>query len=346
VDRIDHINGEVLPGTSATRIVMEQEELLQRYPKITAELEHLLGNALVEGLRNAPAWCNAEAMGLLPARDQQKGLLDQLEVDTSPWQSINTPAELDAARLRLGDDLVVKSVRDGYDGKGQWIVTGDEDGGIPVEAYGAIIAERRIGFSRELSLVGARFSDGSSAFFPLVENYHQSGMLRYTLAPAVDTGSLQPLAESMLGRIMDSLDYVGVMAMECFHAGDGLLVNELAPRVHNSGHWSQAGADLSQFDLHLLAVLDRPVSSLPPPRGVTLMLNLIGCEWNPAWQSLAGIQCWWYGKSWRENRKLGHINLNAPDWRELVGGCERLMPTLDPFHREMLELAVERIGQS
>ncbi len=344
VDRIDHVSGEVLPGTSTTRIALERDAILERYPLITAELEHLLGNTLVEGLGDAPAWCNAGAMKLLPARDQQKALLDQLAVNTSPWQGIASPEDLDAARLRLGEDLVVKSVRDGYDGKGQWVLGAGDDSGIPAEAYGGIIAERKINFSRELSLVGARFRDGAKAFFPLVENHHQAGMLRYTLAPAVDIAELQPVAEEMLGRVMDSLDYVGVMAMECFHAGRELLVNELAPRVHNSGHWTQAGADLSQFDLHLFAILGRPVEAMPPVKGRTLMLNLIGCHWNPVWQSLPGIQCWWYGKSWRENRKLGHINVHGADRDALQSTCEGLRHTLDPFHRGMLDLALARLS--
>lgn len=343
VDRIDHITGEILPGTSVTRIRLSREEILARYPVITAELEHLLGNETVEGLRNGPAWCNAEAMAVLPARDQQKALLDQLGIATSPWQTIDTAQDLDAAHLRLGDELVVKSIRDGYDGRGQWVVRLDDPVGIPDSTYGDIISERRIQFEREVSLVGARFRGGGKVFFPLVENYHQDGMLRFTLAPASRSDALQDDAEDMLGRIMDSLDYVGVMAMECFQTPQGLLVNELAPRVHNSGHWTQTGAGISQFDLHLLAVLDRPLKELPPVQGCTLMLNLIGCQWNPAWQGLEGVQCWWYGKSWRENRKLGHVNIPAPDRDSLASASRRLADTLDPFHREMLNLTMARV---
>ena len=346
VDRMDHVTGEVIPGTSATRLSFTRDELLDRYSVITAELEHLLGNQLVEGLRDEPAWCNAEAMSILPARDQQKALLDQLDVATSPWQTLSDPSELDAARIRLGDRLVIKSVRDGYDGKGQWLTDEDSDGGLPDEAYayGGVIAERRINFSRELSLVGVRFRDGSCHYYPLVENYHQTGMLRYTLAPAVEIEGLQEVAEAMLGRVMDSLGYVGVMAMECFQEGQSLLVNELAPRVHNSGHWTQAGTELSQFHLHVLSVLDRPIKALPPVQGRSMMLNLIGCRWNPAWEDLPGVQCWWYGKAWREQRKLGHINIHGADRASLMLTCERLMKTLDPFHREMLDLAMGRIA--
>jgi len=273
VDRIDHINGEVLPGTSSSRLQMSHEQIIERYPLITAELEHLLGNTLVEGLRHQPAWLNADAMELLPARDQQKALIDQLDVPTSPWQELKQPADLETARVRLGDDLVVKSIRDGYDGKGQWIVSKTSDGGIPLQAYGKIIAERKINFDREVSLVGARFADGRCHYFPLAENYHQTGMLRYTLAPAADTKALQQAAEQMLGSIMDSLGYIGVMAMECFDSHQGLLVNELAPRVHNSGHWTQCGASYSQFDLHLFAILGKQVPQPQRYAGRSMMIE-------------------------------------------------------------------------
>ena len=344
VDRIDHLSGEVLPGTSRTRTSPNAADILKAYPVITAELEHLLGNKLVEGLRDHASWRNAEALEVLPARHLQKELLDQLDVATSPWQSVETRSDIAALQVRVGPDLVVKSVRDGYDGKGQWTVSADSDGSIPDSAFGNSIAEKKINFSREVSLIGARFANGELHFYPLVENYHQAGMLRYTLAPADDIAEIQAPAEQMLARVMESLDYVGVMAMECFQTQYGLLVNELAPRVHNSGHWTQLGADYSQFDLHLFAILNK---SIPHPQGFkpkTVMLNLIGCQWNDCWQMLPGIQCYWYGKSWRENRKLGHINIAAGTTTALTDLCETLMPTLDDFHQKMLVRAIDHLS--
>ena len=144
VDRIDHVSGEILPGTSRTRNKTTTEEIVANYPVITAELEHLLGNEIVEQLGDHEAWINAEALTLLPARDQQKALLDQLGVATSPWEKILHPRDLEAAQIRLGKDLVVKSIRDGYDGKGQWIVSSNFEGRIPDAAFGKIIAERKI----------------------------------------------------------------------------------------------------------------------------------------------------------------------------------------------------------
>ncbi len=345
VDRIDHVSGEILPGTSRVRISGEESLSGDTYPVITAELEHLLGNPLVEDLKNRSAWMNREAMDLLPARDQQKDLLDQLDVATSPWQLLNSQQDLDSAQLRLGSDLVVKSIRDGYDGKGQWIVSADSESDIPADAFGNVIAEKKILFKRELSLIGARLKSGSCVFFPLVENYHQHGMLRYTIAAAANCSELQAPAQVMLEKIMSGLDYTGVMAMECFDSDHGLLVNEIAPRVHNSGHWTQLGADISQFDLHLLAITGRPVNQSIQANGYNIMLNLIGCEFNTAWYSLPDIQCWWYGKSWRENRKLGHININAKDLTTLLKRCEALLPTLDNFHQQMLNLCVSRIQE-
>ncbi len=344
VDRIDHVSGEILPGTSRTRNKTTTEEIVANYPVITAELEHLLGNEIVEQLGDHEAWINAEALTLLPARDQQKALLDQLGVATSPWEKILHPRDLEAAQIRLGKDLVVKSIRDGYDGKGQWIVSSNFEDRIPDAAFGKIIAERKINFSREVSLLGARFADGQCHFYPLAENYHQAGMLRYTLAPASNFESMQSDAEQMLKTVMQRLDYVGVMAMECFEHADQLMVNELAPRVHNSGHWTQVGADYSQFDLHLFSILGK---AMPEPQQLatkSLMLNLIGCEWNPRWQTMAGIQCYWYGKSWRKNRKLGHINIARDTLAELIKCCERLKLTLDSFHQQMLDLAMQRLA--
>ena len=145
-------------------------------------------------------------------------------------------------------------------------------------------------------------------------------------------------AESMLSQIMTELDYIGTIAMECFHHDGTLLVNELAPRVHNSGHWTQLGALHNQFDLHLAGLMNSPLPATQQYRR-TLMLNLIGCHFNPAWQGLESVQCHWYGKSYREGRKLGHINLPV-DNDGAVTGAEALLPLLDTTHAEFLREAM------
>lgn len=343
VDRMDHVTGELVPGTSNLRLQMSIDEIEQRYSIITAELEHLGDTVLLNSVKATSSWCNAAAFEILPTREKQKQMLDQLQVATTPWQFLAVESDLAKAHETLGDKLVVKSVRNGYDGKGQWRPVAGQTADVPVEAYGELIAESMVDFSREVSLVGARFSSGEYYFFPLTENYHHEGILRYSLGPAPKTTALQAEAERMLSVIMDHLDYVGVMAMECFDTEQGLIVNELAPRVHNSGHWTQAGSDYSQFDLHLSALTGAAVPHQPESFPVTVMLNLIGCEWNREWQALPGIQCYWYGKERRDKRKLGHINLSAASNAELVLRCEQLMPYLDEEHRGFLAEAIELI---
>jgi 5-(carboxyamino)imidazole ribonucleotide synthase len=343
VDRMDHVTGELVPGTSNLRLQMSLDEIEQRYDIITAELEHLGDTPLLNSVKATKSWQNPVAFEILPTREKQKQMLDELAVATAPWQFLAEQQDLDQAHATLGDRLVVKSIRDGYDGKGQWRPVAGQANDIPVAAYGGLIAEAMVGFSREVSLVGARFANGDYYFFPLTENYHHEGILRYSLAPAPATAVLQVDAQAMLSAIMTHLDYVGVMAMECFDTAQGLVVNELAPRVHNSGHWTQLGADYSQFDLHLSALTGAAVPQSPDNFPMTLMLNLIGCEWRPEWQALPGIQCYWYGKERRDKRKLGHINLSAPTAPELVRCCQRLMPYLDAEHSGFLVAAMALI---
>jgi len=346
VDRMDHVTGELVPGTSNLRLQMPLDEIEQRYDIITAELEHLGDTPLLNSVKATKSWCNGTAFEILPTREKQKEMLDELQVATAPWQFLSAEADLASAHETLGQKLVVKSIRDGYDGKGQWRPVADQAHDIPAEAFGGLIAESMVDFSREVSLVGARFANGEYYFFPLTENYHHEGILRYSLGPAPKTEALQAGAQAMLSAIMEHLDYVGVMAMECFQTEQGLIVNELAPRVHNSGHWTQAGSDYSQFDLHLSALTGAAVPHQPESFPVTVMLNLIGCEWNAEWQALPGIQCYWYGKERRDKRKLGHINLTAATAAELVKQCQNLMPYLDAEHKGFLEEAVALLSAS
>lgn len=342
VDRMDHVTGELVPGTSNLRLNIPLEEIEQRYDIITAELEHLGDTPLLNRVKATRSWQNAKAFEVLPTREKQKQMLDELQVATAPWQFLSTEADLVAAHEELGDKLVVKSIRDGYDGKGQWRPVAGQSHDIPADAFGGLIAEAMVNFSREVSLVGARFANGDFFFFPLTENYHHEGILRYSLAPAPKVDALlQEQAQRMLSAIMEHFNYVGVMAMECFQTDEGLTVNELAPRVHNSGHWTQLGAYYSQFDLHLSALTGAAVPQQPESYPLTIMLNLIGCEWQPEWQALPGIQCYWYGKERRDKRKLGHINLSAKTANELIDQCDKLKPYLDEEHQGFLAEAVE-----
>jgi 5-(carboxyamino)imidazole ribonucleotide synthase len=215
---------------------------------------------------------------------------------------------------QVGCPCVVKTRRFGYDGKGQRVVRTREDYLTAIEqlAPHALLVEAYAPFERELSILGVRSLSGEIVVYPLVENHHREGILRLSLAPARDdTGALQSIATDYITRLLESLDYVGVMALELFQVGEQLLANEVAPRVHNSGHWSIEGAETSQFENHLRAILGYPLGCTAP-RGVSAMINLIG-ELPPVERvlSVPGAHLHLYGKSPRPGRKLGHITLRA-----------------------------------
>jgi 5-(carboxyamino)imidazole ribonucleotide synthase len=207
---------------------------------------------------------------------------------------------------------MLKTRRLGYDGKGQAAI---HDAVLAEDAWRAIgevpsILERIVEFDRELSILGVRGRDGSVAFYPLIENHHREGILRLSVAPAPGlTPDLQAKAESHARAVMDRLEYVGVMAIELFQVGDELFGNEMAPRVHNSGHWTIEGAETSQFENHLRALTGLPLGSTSA-RGSSAMVNLIGTiPETAAVVAVAGAHLHLYGKEPRPGRKVGHITI-------------------------------------
>ena len=213
---------------------------------------------------------------------------------------------------------LLKTRRLGYDGKGQRLVETR-----PGPGPGHVL-EELVSFDRELSLISVRGRDGETRFYPLVENVHEHGMLRSSRVPAVDAP--QARAEDYATRLLDELGYVGVLALELFEAGGELLANELAPRVHNTGHWTIEGADTSQFENHLRAVLGWPLGSTEA-RGEVAMLNVVGAT--PAREAVLavpGAHLHLYGKEARPGRKLGHVTLLDPT-PERVSALEALVGT-------------------
>jgi len=339
IDRLDFTRHEILPGTSSLRIPAALDYILSHYDVISAELEHLPQDDFFDAIYQSPAWVNPQAFAVLPDRYTQKQLLDTLNIPTAPWHFIDSDAALAQTRQTLGSALIVKATRGGYDGKGQWSLSADTTVTPPPELYGQLIAETKIPFLGEVSLIGARTRDGKFTFLPLSENVHHQGILRFTLAGNACSETMQTEAESMLTTLMNHLDYVGVMAMECFVTDNGLLVNELAPRVHNSGHWSQQGAECDQFALHIRALLDLPAPTQQQYQP-TMMLNLIGCSFNPQWLTISGVACHWYGKETRPGRKVGHLNINVSDHKQLEACASQLRPTLNSEHQQMFNEAL------
>jgi 5-(carboxyamino)imidazole ribonucleotide synthase len=214
---------------------------------------------------------------------------------------------------QFGAPALLKTRREGYDGKGQTWVENHADAQAALARIGgaAAILEARASFVRELSVIAARGRDGEMATYPPGENHHENGVLRRTSAPADITPEALLQVETIAARILTSLDYVGVMGVELFDMGDGrLLVNEIAPRVHNSGHWTLDGCQVDQFEQHIRAVAGWPLGVTDPLAHV-VMENLLGEEIN-TWPALAAEQdarLWHYGKGEaRPGRKMGHVN--------------------------------------
>ncbi|EOI5719454.1 5-(carboxyamino)imidazole ribonucleotide synthase [Cronobacter dublinensis] len=296
---------------------------------ITAEIERWPETALTRELARHNAFVNRDVFPLIADRLTQKQLLDKLDLPTAPWQLLADRSEWPQVFSRLGELAIVKRRTGGYDGRGQWRLRESDADTLPAECYGECIVEQGIHFSGEVSLVGARGHDGSAVFYPLTHNLHQDGILRTSVAFPQASATQQKQAETMLRAIMDELNYVGVMAMECFVTPQGLLINELAPRVHNSGHWTQNGASISQFELHLRAItglpLPQPVVSSP-----SVMVNLIGSDLNYDWLKLPLVHLHWYDKEVREGRKVGHLNLSDNEPALIDATLEALAPLLPP----------------
>ncbi|NVC33102.1 5-(carboxyamino)imidazole ribonucleotide synthase [Serratia marcescens] len=321
----------------------EPEAVPYQNSVITAEIERWPETALTRELATHSAFVNRDIFPRLADRLTQKQLLDQLGLATAPWQLLASAAEWPQVFAALGELAIVKRRVGGYDGRGQWRLRPGQEAELPADAYGECIVEQGINFSGEVSLVGARGHDGRSVFYPLTHNLHEDGILRTSMALPQPNPALQQQAEQMLAAILNELNYVGVMAMECFIVGDRLLINELAPRVHNSGHWTQNGASISQFELHLRAILGLP---LPQPVVSTpsVMVNLIGTAVNEQWLSLPLVHLHWYEKEVRPGRKVGHLNLNDPSAADLRQALQALAPLLPGEYQSGLAWAQQKLA--
>ena len=311
---------------------------------VTAEREQWPETTVTHALAQHPRFINQNIFGRLADRKTQKELIDSLGIATAPWRNVANDITANELRDQLGERVLLKRRTGGYDGRGQhWLRTDDDQ--VPDDWQGEAIAEQAINFDEEVSLVGVRNQQGECVFYPLTLNLHLSGILYSSIAPLARLQPLQAQAETMLGKILNALDYVGVMAMETFRVGDQLLINELAPRVHNSGHWTQAGASISQFEYHLRAVASMPTPQ-PQVIGQNVMINLIGTDYNPAWRDLPCARVYWYGKEVRPARKVGHINIvssNITEIRETLVLLGDLLP--EHHYREAIDWSLSALAQ-
>jgi 5-(carboxyamino)imidazole ribonucleotide synthase len=298
----------------------EDPDVLQGFPEgldvVTYEFENVPVGAVRWLAERLPVFPPPRALESGQDRLVEKTFFQGVGIPTAPFLPVDSRDGLRTALGRLGLPAVLKTRRLGYDGKGQLVLRDARDVEYAREVLGEVpqILEGFVPFERELSVLAVRGRGGATAVYPLVENHHREGMLRLSLAPAPGlSAGLQAEAEGYARKVLEALEYVGVLAIEFFEVGGRLLANEMAPRVHNSGHWTIEGAETSQFENHLRAVLGLPLGSAAA-RGHAAMINLIGAA-PPPEAVLAEPQAHLhlYGKTAAPGRKLGHVTLCAAD---------------------------------
>ena len=277
-----------------------------------------------------PVFPQPRALAIAQDRLAEKTLFRELGIPVPEFAAIASRDELEVAIAQLGTPCILKTRRLGYDGKGQFRIKSPGDAAAAWDALGAqattvgLILEGFVAFERELSVVAVRGRNGEFRTWPLTENWHVDGVLSASLPPAKVDAALTQAAFAHARKLAEALDYVGVFALELFCRDGVLLANELAPRVHNSGHWTIEGSETSQFQNHLRAVLGLPLGSTRMV-GLACMLNWIG-EMPDARAVLDEAGGHWhdYGKEARAGRKVGHATLRADSAEELAGTLQQV----------------------
>ncbi|MCW8865456.1 MAG: 5-(carboxyamino)imidazole ribonucleotide synthase [Colwellia sp.] len=306
---------------------------------ITAEFEHISHEVLDRCEDSGKLFPSSQSIKTGGDRRLEKSLLEQANVKNATHHVVATKAEFDNALKHLKLPLILKSALAGYDGKGQWrlkdisqadAIWKEVDTFIKEDTSAqqqAVVIEQMVPFDREVSMVGVRDKNGETKSYPLTENHHTNGVLSVSLATGAHA-NLQAQASEAFDKIANALDYVGVLAIEFFQVGESLLVNEIAPRVHNSGHWTQQGADTCQFENHMRAVSQLPLGSTALVRP-TAMINVLGTDSVPnSILSIPSVTMHWYGKSKRAGRKMGHINVSGSDRVELLQRLQQVVSLL------------------
>lgn len=289
---------------------------------ITVEKEHVDVSLLRELQAFCPVYPDPEVIAVCQHRGREKAFLNNAGVTTAPYRLANSGAEVERAVKALGLPVFVKSCEEGYDGQNQWRITDANELEVFLAEHEALpecVVEGRVQFAREVSVIVVRGVDGETAVYPPTENDHRNGVLLTSIAPVRDLSETTlAQADDIVAKVLDSWDsssdsfpgYVGVLAIECFATEQGLLVNELAPRVHNSGHWTQQGAATSQFENHLRAICGLSLGATES-RGYNGMINLLGRFAPMSAVVQANTQLHLYNKSIKPRRKLGHVNLQS-----------------------------------
>ena len=294
-------------------------EFARKVDVVTFDFENVPAESAQWLAQRVPVFPSPRALAVAQDRLAEKSLFLELGIATPRFSAVASRADLDRAISEIGTPCILKTRRLGYDGKGQFRLAIDADADAAWAALGAqaetvgLILEGFVAFQRELSVIAVRSRDGSFRAWPLTQNWHASGILAASLAPADCPPAQIDRALAHARAIADELDYVGVFALELFERDGELLANEMAPRVHNSGHWTIEGAECSQFENHLRAVAGLPLGPTAKV-GESAMLNFIG-EVPPVDKVIAVADCHLhhYGKAFKAGRKVGHATLRCAD---------------------------------
>lgn len=300
-------------------------QLAEQADVVTYEFENVPHESVTFLSERITVYPNRHALAVARDRLHEKTLFRDLGIPTPPFARVDTRADLECAAAEIGLPAVLKTRTLGYDGKGQAVLRHADDldaawtqlGGMP------LILEGFVPYDREVSVIAVRQLNGETRFYPLAENTHCDGVLLLSSSRPGDP--MQQRAQDYAQRLLDALEYVGVLALELFQVRDALLANEMAPRVHNSGHWTIEGAETSQFENHLRAILGLPLGATGPI-GYAAMVNFIGTM--PEAEgvlALPGAHLHSYSKEMRPGRKLGHATLRAQDKQALQNGLRRLL---------------------
>ncbi len=315
---------------------------------VTFDFENVPAASAAQLGAQVPVFPHPAALAVAQDRLSEKTLFRELGIPVPAFAAVDDRAGLDAALARIGTPCILKTRRLGYDGKGQFRIKSPADAAAAWDALGAqagtvgLIVEAFVPFQREVSVVAVRGRDGAFRAWPLTENWHVDGVLSASLAPAVVDPALQATAEAHARRLAERLDYVGVFALELFCRDGELLANEMAPRVHNSGHWTTEGAETSQFENHLRAVLGLPLGETAM-RGHACMLNWLGeMPAVAAFLAVPGGHWHDYGKSARAGRKVGHATLRADRADALAAALAQAGDALQ--RQAQVAPVVERLG--
>ncbi len=292
---------------------------------VTYEFENVPADAMARLAQQVPVYPNPQALAISRDRLTEKSLLRELGVPVPSFQAVDSLEALERAVATLGLPAVLKTRTLGYDGKGQFVLRNRSDVTIAWSQLGRVplILERFVPFDREISMLGVRGRDGATMFYPVAENVHREGILRVSRCKPDDF--MQDRAQDYVSRLLDRLDYVGVLALELFCVGTELMANEMAPRVHNSGHWTIEGTQASQFENHIRAVTGLPLGSTSPV-GHCAMVNFIGnCPMAADVLAIPDTHLHLYGKSSRVGRKVGHATIRSGSETALESSIERLL---------------------